>query len=657
MTNLVALIFGAVIVLLFSFERFNRTTDETGQKLQRLVDLLSPDKLRSRRVVLNAYVFYAFTFLLIYMFLCAYAELIPALGGPNLSVGASKLPVPASTEVARATTGFTPIPSKPDIGSALGQQTLSSGANAAAKKRAFDIGIDAKVSLAVALMIIGLAPAFPVLQRFESWMRASAHRLAGIPTRVLGIRDDLRAEILSLPNDAEDGEAPESTLLIPRSDWKRMSHYRGSTTSLLDAPEDFHNDIALIFAISAWVLKGKLKLGNSHERERFVKLEEALSRRKNSLIHALDEKTAFLTAAADTPATQAKEEGAPGELVEAEENRSMSWERLSVEVSDLADDLCTLLALYAEHEIIVSEQHGARGNSVQSPVALQRDLARRKLEEFLKDHLGDHTGPARSRSFGMVTGLWTFAIVMVITLIWSQFPGRFESLLQRGADSGAYWRILTYTFTTFLSFCIPITVALAIRDGGRELRRWRNMRLGLTNWTVFLPQAALVVAVSWAFGTVCILGAALWEAGVARGWDTNTYDVWATLRFSFAYNGPTPLRGATLALVIVVLLDAWRVPYRLKPWEPDHRTSLIWAAGTALLMALVGGITRYMSSWAGALQAAVPRESLDDIDRGLIAYAAIFSAIIGFSVVFAVSEVLLYQRRTPGSVNTRAMVV
>jgi hypothetical protein len=44
-----ALLFGAFIVVLFSYERFNRTTYDTGTRLERLVALLSPDKMRARR--------------------------------------------------------------------------------------------------------------------------------------------------------------------------------------------------------------------------------------------------------------------------------------------------------------------------------------------------------------------------------------------------------------------------------------------------------------------------------------------------------------------------------------------------------------------------------------------------------------------------------
>lgn len=633
MPDLIALLVGATIVLCFSYERFNRTTDEAGQKLQRLVSLLTPDKLRSRRVVLNAYAFYAITFLLIYLVLCAYAELIPTLGGPDLGVGARTLPPLKNTE--EATAEASPL----TAGRGIVDTIFGAGGSPAQSDSSFDINLNPSVSFGVALMIVGLAPAFPILQRFEGWLRGAAHRLAGIPTRVLTIRDELRSEKLNVALAAGD-EIPNDTLVIPRGDWLRLAHYRKATKSVIEIGEDFHQDLMLIFAMSAWILDHRLKLENPHERERFLQLEDELKQRKELLASALDEKTRLglkVRQAADNGKKTVTEGG--DEPVKA---RTLSWDRLSDLSDQLADDICILLAVYTEHEIIVAGHASGSSDPTQTNSAEQRRLARQKVEEFLKDHLSDEGGPARSRSYTVIAGLWAFSVVGLVTITWSIFPGSIEFYLQNGSTGTAAWRMITYTATAFSAFCMPIATALAIRDGSRQLRHWRN--LWTADWTIFVPQVALVALVSWMLATLFILGTALWYAGVAFGWDENASSPWATLKLSFLFNAATPVRGAVLGLIIITLLDRWRAGKWSSKSPPLHRTNLAWACGSGALLAVVGGLTRFASSKAGALQAAVPREGLNDVDYGLIFYAALYSAIVGFLVMLCISEVLRNQR-------------
>jgi hypothetical protein len=638
MKDILALLFGAAIVVFFSYDRFNRTTDEAGQQLQRLVNLLSPDKLRSGRVVFNAYTFYALTFLVIYFFLCAYAELIPALGGPDLTVGASKLPSLAGEENAQTSVGPLLQTGGNLIDTILHQSLTTSSASTSSGQSS--IGIDSSTSMAVALMIVGLAPAFPILQRFEAWMRGAAHRLAGIPTRVLTVRDELRTETIKL-NFGSDGAIPSETLLIPRSDWARLLYYRSHAKGRREVTEDFHSDLSLIFAVSAWVLDHKLKLSNTHARERFSHLEEALKNRKGLLIAALDEKTEF-GRRGQSPEKHG-EEGSPpgGPEVELGTSSPESWDRLVSDVDNLADDMCLLLAIYIEHDIIVSE---APSKTVQSSVPIQRKLAKEKLDLFLREHLSEQGAPTRLRSYTAVTGLWVFAVVAFVAILWSLFIGPLELHLQLGQDSDPYWRIMVYLSTAITAYCIPMFTALAIRDGSKQLRTWCNF-FG-PNWTIVVPQATLVLLASWGVATVLVLGVALWQAGVTLGWDVSAERFWSTLRFSFAYNAPTAVRGAFLALIVVLILDARRSKWHA--WlRKGIRRSLILAFGAALFMAVIGGGTRLLSTQAGTLGASMPRaggSGIDHIDRGLIAYAAIYTALLAFCVVFSVAEVVRTQR-------------
>lgn len=612
MPGSVALIFGAFIVVFFAYDRFNRAGYEGSQQFERLVAYLSPDKLRARRVVLRAYLFYAATLLVIYLFLCIYAEVLPQLGAT--------------------------LPGSEAIGaSGVGTQDPSGAVPPEGRAGA---RISSSVALGVALIMVGLAPSFPILESFEKWLRSTAHRLAGIPTRVLEVAENLRRNQFGF-EDWDWAKVPSRTLLIPAGDWQRMADYDHAARTRLSAPDDFRDCLEVIFAASAWILDRKLKLADARDRLRFQSLEAALLERFEALRTALDEKAATSPPpSAESPASRRSD---------------TAWERLAREADHLADDLCFLLALYLEHGIIVRGQSAAAGEETRPLQAdpngkvhvsqHQHRLARERLEAFLGIDGHQPSAPA-PRSHMVVTWLWTLGVVMTVSLVWSQFPGAFEAEMQNGMHINGYQRLVGYTFNGFTTFCIPMIVALALRDGGLQSGYWVDM--SSAHWTRALPQGLAVVVVSSVAATLMLIAAIMWELAIARkdskvttGWD------WDTLGFQFAYVAPVTLRGAILALIMVVLLDAYLAGARSLSARRTWMSSLPWAILAAVTMALGGGLSRTMAS-SVALARNPARESLDAIDRGLIVYSALYSAIIGFFVVFCVAEYLLNQRLARG---------
>ncbi len=632
MPNLVALLFGAAIVLFYSYGRFNRVTYEGGRQMERLVNLLSPDKLRARRIVMHAYACYALILLLIYFFLCAYAELLPMLGGPDLAIGASKLPIPANDAPTAVIAGFAPSNDAAAI-----PWTLSSAVDPAAV-RDFDIGISASVSLAIALIMVGLAPTFPLLGNFEDWMRGAAHRLAGIPTHVIGASEDLRRRDLGFSAAAEADAAPtdKNRFLIPRSSWDRMAHYQAAAKDQVSEPEDFRLDLELIFAISAWIFDRKLKLANASARERFQQLEEALHKRLDQLIVELDDRSEYGSGGTKDAAVVGTGDASLGERKRA------TWERLASDADDLADDLCILLALYVEHEIII-----ASSTTSDEDNAHQQFVAKKKLDAFLGGLLHPHTAAGYRRSYATTTALWALGVVLFVSLFWSLLPGRYENELVWGEPVDAYSRMLSCIFYAFNNYCIPMIVTLALRDAGLQSRRWRNMRLA--HWTLWLPQTVLVAFASWAVAATFVMGLQLWKTGFDTGWVADSQSIWVILRSSFEYNAPTAARGVVLSLVVAFLLDAWSARALSLALRPTYFSSLVWALGSAIIMAFCGGLTRYFTAWSAKSAAT---QSLDAIDRGLIVYSALFSALIGFFVVFCVTAVLLNQRSSSERLRT-----
>lgn len=638
MTDGLALFIGAAIVAFFSYDRFNRVTHQGGRQLERVVSLLSPNKMRARRVVLRAFIFYALALIIIYLFMCAYAELLPYIGGPGLdgeTVGAQGIPVAGVEAASQLTTGF----SWPDTPR---EQQLSDVVDP--EGQGANLGIAPTVSLTMALIIVGLAPSFPALQRVEHWIRLTAHRLAGIPTWVIGASEYLSWNALDiLP--AGKNKMPTDLLLIPQGYWERIIQYQVSAKSKLTAPDEFRHDLEILFASTSWILDRKLRLSNSAGRRDFDALEASLRQRIVSLIQNLDEKSGFrpghitpisVTNSAEKtqdPSNVKADEDVPVELLRD------SWERLAGETADLASDLHILLALYVEHEIITTEKVKTATKPGQKDIARQRILARKKLQDFLGSMLTDRGTSGRLALSTMTIWLWASTVIVVVTMLWAVFPGNFETELQFGILHSIYWRAPSYFVGALNQYCVPMMVALMIRDSVLEAGRWANV--WTSHWTTVLPQAVFVIGITWTVAALSMIGLGLWQSGLTIGFADNAKNMWSSLAFIFEANTPSALRGSILAWIIVCLLDR---PFHGVSKDGAHSNddriahSFRWAIASATIMALCGMLTRFIMSLAASNRGG--RSGLDAIDYGLIFYATVLAAIIGFTVIFCLSEAI-----------------
>lgn len=620
MSDTVALLFGAAIILVYSFDRFNRASYEGGRQLQRLMDLLTPDKLRARRVVFTAFLLYASALLIVYFFLCAYAEVLPILGGPDLS---------------------------------------SASSNASERQ---GIGIEPSISLSIALIIVGLAPTFPVLRRFEDQIRKAAHQFAGIPGHVTSICEELshhRLDILaswtkSEPNLSKSG--PDEYLLIPSTDWERMAHYMARANENLSAPDDFKRDLEIVFAISRWILDRSLKLPNIGVRRRFDLLEGELSKRVDAFKTKLDDKSGFRPGNSHQPVNAPDGPGDADAQDTEDERRRASWEQLAIEADELADDLCVLLALLVEHRIITDERPRKSSEGTHRRLARQQGVAQQRLTDFLgMDILSGQDIAVNSRVSPVLVWFWSVGTVAMIAALWAIFPGGFEDRMQGTAGETVYWRIVRYVATSFNSYCIPLAVALAIRSGAQQTENWS--RLNKAPLTKLAPQATFVVLLSWSLAAIFFVGVALWLAALTgTGFTSSGLGVWDHLQQLFEFNAPTPVRGAILALIVLLLLDKRDVANQddnaKKTEKPSPqpvptstlRANLAWGALAGGVLLVVGGASRALASWASMVHSG--RQALDDIDRGLIVYASLQSAIVGFAVLFFVAQVVSDQLRS-----------
>ncbi|MER2509803.1 MAG: hypothetical protein ABTQ27_13760 [Amaricoccus sp.] len=649
MNEVLALLFGAGIIVLFSYDRFNLATYDGEGRLDRLITLLSPDKLRARGTVLTAYAFYVGMLLVTYLILCAYAEILPVLGGQDLrpEVGAAELPSAAAT------------PTAFDDPAETWAQPL---AGPMAPLRS--LGIAPSVSLGMALIMVGFAPSFPILKRFDEWMRGLAHRLAGIPTWVIDAGDRLNTD----PLFKESNQfliAP----LVPKDDRDRVQKLRKvAKLSRLKNDTDFWEDLESIVALSAWILDDKVVLSRSQTR--FARVEKGLHDRVEALFQQIDGiirgggfapvdspeappeiPLARADPALDSPAAAAAEQQVPGAgtVVAAAQtegepsggaaNRSVGLPRTAPIVrlvDDLATDLRILVALYVDHRII--DLHEPSGEENPKTKTNQHGAAKKALWIYAKAARSKTKG-SRDMSSAIAAWLWTVGVSLLLTMMWSLTFARYEVILQLDAGRSAGWRLLNYSFAALNIYGVTLLIALAVRDGYRHQKQGWVDTMAWADWTVWLPQRLFAVAAAAIGGAFFIGGVGLWTFATEQGGN-----FFGSAARTFSYNFPAALRGAILALIVIALID--RCGRSAATDKPAERSSEFWssvcrALFAAVAMAVVGLVTRSLT----AMAAGRVLWEFDEKDSGVVLYAVIQAALVGFWVVFCVSEAMFHKMR------------
>jgi len=632
-----ALVFGALIVSAFSFERFNRPSYDERYELDKLVALLPPDQLRARRVVFHAFSLYLLALLVLYFLGCAFANLLQFLGF------------------------------EPSIGAETGPDSETENS----------LGIPPAVSLSVALVMVGLAPTFPVLRGLEDRLRYYTHRIAGIPTRILENSRVLRRGKFPFPPDFDpENNSAAEPFLIPSSDWRKISHYVAFDNKLMATRSDFEEDLRTIFACYRWIADDKLVLSNNSVRLRFSQMEEGLRLRTINLIRSLDKKSGFDAngAAVGKNLTGEKPDMNTGERASLQED----WSELSDKVDELADDFCLLIALYTEHEIIVPHVPRRKRKPNRNDEVL-RDSVREhhKAMDVLRSYVSsidDFSGGVRS--LPNYTGsilFWTICTVVLILLIWSTWPGRLEYELRFGGVED--WQknaLRSQLIDGIVNYCVPLMVALFIRDSGRISQKWIN--LSEARWPQVISQLSAVVALAWIVSMLVVIGSGLWYTALQKGWK------FAFENVQVEYETYLKMPGVTLAAILLLLIDRYSpdhsaqvfarqygnrggpdaltaassgmaqtsdrvqapVMAKAESGQPSQRLrdSMKWAVSSFLLVGAIGAFGRWASLHVSARNAPIPRDGLDAIDGGLILYASLRAALIAFFVTLLIAEVL-----------------
>lgn len=603
--SLIALVFGATIIVFFAWDQFNRPSYDRSRELTRLIELLAPSDMRRRTVYWRAYIFYATILLLIYFVLCVYgALLLPLIGldlvGQAPTGGATDAPVAAASEAARQV-GYSPDVRPQDLG---GQSQPDKSA------------IDPVVPLTVSLAMVGLAPSVPILLRMEEKIRFAAHRLSGIPTRLVTGSRQLRLK----PIDLVEGS---DTFLVASQDWERMRHYDRHAGVMLDDPGAFRDDVAKIVAFRAWILQEKLQLDNHATRDSMARIEAGLAKRIERLFFDLDSLTGFETTDSS---------GAPKR---SPEQLRAAWETFAREADLICTDVCVLNMLYVEHGILPTEDDAERFGW---PTTLAEDAPEPQRQKFLAQQklmrfVGDAARWADRDSLSLVLWSRATAAALLVALVYGLL--RVENSVAGGGGTGRLLTGVFYVFSATITYALALLVAVSYHQALYQSGAWRNVFR--ENWARWIPQlgAAFVFAgVAAVFSHVALN---LFATMRAVGTDVVLANWQAVLRAAFEYDGPSALRGAVLSVCVILITDAWRN-------GKESERALHWLPlATGGVMLVAGLLSRHLTSqaaYAGYVSRGNPEAyvypAASVIDAGLLAM------LIGLAVGYFVRGTLVH---------------
>lgn len=611
-----ALFFGAAIIVVFAWEQFNRPSYEKSRELTRLIELLTPSDMRRKTVYWRAYTFYTVILLLVYWILCIYGALLfPVLGleipGIDMAgggeVGASAVPTDDAGTKTELVTGFTPDLQQlsPDVGPA---------------EEADDPGKDPIVPLTVSLTMVGLAPSVPVLQRMEEKVRFAAHRLSGIPTRLVAGSRHLRQQSLGLVREKDE------TFLIPQQEWERLERYEDNAVRMLDDPLAFREDMAKIIAFRSWILQEKLQLANFAKRDEVAAVETGVARRIERLLLDLDTLSDF----------ESLPDGSNGRTPE---QKRAAWEKAAKEADLICADVCVLLMLYVEHGILSIEDGDALGwenppDASGPDSAQQRYLAQVKLVNYVRYAVFW----ADRESISLLIWVRAMAAVLLAAFLFGMFFGR-DTVTSDDSLVGDS-RILigmNYLFSAALTYVLALLVAVSYHQSAYQNNAWRNVFRD--HWSRWLSQFMAVFALSGFAAVVCVVGYNIYATIASVGLERVVERWQAVLRFAIEYQGPAAMRGPVLAMLVLLTIDAWRDGARSEKvlgWLPFI---------TGGVMFVIGFVTRTLSS-----QVAL-RDRFSYADSWpVLLEAACITGLIGLAVGLLVRATLVHEFAASASV-------
>lgn len=542
-----ALVFGAVSVWLHAVNQFNRSTYEQSKEFYRLLDKLQPSDLRKGDVYRQAFLFYAVILTLVYLAVVAvlsipglqqFAELIPGLSALGQSVGADKLPAPEHV----AGVAFDEQGGFAELG----------GVDASA-------GLSPTVPLAVSLAVVGLAPNVPALYRFEEFVRATAHRLSGIPTHLVSAAIALRdATLLS---SGQGGQELQS------SDWERLKAYSAMIQrSKAENKERFEADVTKVVILRRWILEQSLFAPYLPISTKYRIAEAAVRDRVATLVRDLDAASGYGSDDKDADAAAARvgaKPDLPGLMSAAEET---------------AEDLCLLAVLYEEHHAL---QMAAQPNGEANAAQTERMKTAKRYVASISNLM------ERANIDNVASSLFSRLTVAILGVACIGAVATSSVFILPGLDPGSQAIGLgKYVLAIILSAAvtyIPVlffTLTFQQSNYVNVPKIWENCFAAEARRSRYMPQLLACFAISLLVAFIFRLTYHFYVVTSTVGIDTVRERLWTVLDFAMPQEFVFAFQGSAAALAVVLIIDAWRAG-RLP------RVRWVFYAGLPVLLAAI----------------------------------------------------------------------
>lgn len=594
----VALAFGTVAIWVNARSQFNRSTYAKSYEFKRLLAKLQPSDIQKGNAYTQSFLLYCVVLTIVYWLICLYIVVQPWLQSfgfviPGTSfldgiAGAAKLPEPTGASVAGVAFD--------EAGGLLG-----------AVERA---GPSPSIPLTVSLAVVGLAPNVPVLYRFEEYLRATAHRLCGIPTQIVDSGLVLRRSPL-VPKSATAG------LLLVVSDWARIRRYDEAARSAhVGEPESFHADIVKMVALRRWILRRRVFMSGGASFPEYESVESEINLRVEKLLSDLD-------AASTKPGESSGDK--PLAPVKA-----FDWPTLVVETEQTVADLCLLVALFSQRTDFrraLTEARDAEGSESDEELT-QRATASKLLIKGL-----ERASLMTDRGFvGMLVFTRACGAILLVSALAGFFIG--DSREARGAGIyGSLYLAAVYCVNATLTYVIPLFFALNYQQERKRTYSWENVFSESVRYGALAAQLAFLFGVAMLislFGRLAFnIAKAAMEVGIVKVQDRLPAIIDYALRIEIIPAVNAALFAALISLIIDAAND--RAVFDRHKWK------------------LVGLMAGAMGAIAAISRAAASYLAGSKIDFALVAKAAaapfLVALISGVLVILTLEDELPNKRQ------------
>lgn len=566
----VSMVFGAIIIVLFSWDQFKMPSYQSGRDIMRIAANLTPPDMCNHVTYLRSFVFYTIVLILIYFAFTLFATpaIVQTLGLLPGGIGGA-------------------VEAAGDDGHAVAETVK---------------GLQSPIGpLAVALMMVGLAPKTGFLQKVEGRIRLIAHRLSGIPAQLVKRAQRLRAKPLVLPED-------RGNLLIPERDWGRL-RLAENFAARAPRPDLFVNDLIKIIAYRAWFLETPDPLATlRRDRPGMAARNAELTVEIEALLDAID---AFGVAVAgrhdraDAPPTN--------EDVEVERRLITKF---ADDAAKLSADVCAMMALYREH--------GALDRVSDDEAPDERQGAVRILASYLD--VGADSRCVEADAFAL---WWRAALpIGVVAFVVGLRLGNLEN----GTELYALQAGATIAVSAFFIYAPALLVALLVHahycdNDEQNGNVWPNVFT--TNWANWMGPVAVVALAAALTALLCGVALNLYWTFSAVGLAKVLSGFWGGAREALLFEGPRYLLGVILALGVIASIDAWRASDTAATRRARYIAILV---ATVLAMAMWAAAARGLAAQYAAISSGkeVPEIATLLFDDSRMGLQALRAAIIGF---------------------------